>query len=691
MRRFILHTTLFLLLATSLTLQAQTAHTPRLRVRQAQHGFQLSALDVNGGETLIARADHGTYDDALRHNPVFRELTQTIRQNPASPYIGAEVEQTTMNLPPWGQDAPYNLLCPEVDSTQCKVGCVATAMSQVMYYYRYPSRGNGIHTYTDSAGCKQTLTADFGSHQYEWDYMLDSYTPDNYTDRQAQAVALLGSDAGISVDMRYGTDESGARSILQPIALTQYFGYDRGIRQIFRDFYSRSELYSLLIAEIEAGRPILCSGYGSDGGGHAFVIDGYDGQGLFHINWGWDGYADGYYNIDFMTSHQPEWNLFRDRRENGANILQSFTIGIQPQTQAVDSRELHEYAFSHIELIDNADDENPNSARVVVHNLSNVGWNIHTDSVVLALCPLDDATPALILHHFDRIFALEELTDSTYTDTIDIQPFFLTHHFRMVLPPPLPRGSARGKYPLLSPLSPPKGDDGGGLGRGSETFRLLPIYKEPDGTWREARTSRGTPNHLLASIDDSGGISLRTPTEGTAHLRLDDFQMPDTVVRWTAPHFSMTVTNDSPAEYCGRIYIAYELVDSMPVYGMINAVGLYLEPGQTETLDFQYTFIRNRSDHMIVRAFYDVDLFTDSIIMLPVRQEVAIESTATGIDTPRVSSLQGEGENKQGGVASSLKGVKFDLQGRRLPTLPTTKNQIIITEDGKKRSIQNVP
>ena len=655
MRQYIIHTTLFLLLATSLTLQAQTTHTPRLRVRQVQHGFQLSAIDANGIETLIARADHGTYDDALRHNPVFRELTKTIRQNPPSPSIGAEGVQTVMNLPPWSQDAPYNLLCPEVDSTRCKVGCVATAMSQVMYYYRYPSSGNGIHTYTDSTGCKQTLTADFGSHQYEWDYMLDSYTPGKYTDHQAQAVALLGSDAGISVDMRYGIKESGARSILQPIALTQYFGYDRGIRQIFRDFYSRNELYSLLIAEIEAGRPILCSGYGSDGGGHAFVIDGYDGQGLFHINWGWGGYADGYYNIDYMTSHQPEWNLFRDRRENGANILQSFTIGIQPQTQAVDSRELHEYAFSHIELIGSADDENPNPARVVVHNLSNVGWNIHTDSVVLALCPLDgDATPALILHHFDRTFALEELTDSTYTDTIDIA------------------------MPAIRTLW-------------EQAYRLLPIYKEPDGTWREARTSRGTPNHLLASIDDDGSISLRTPAEGTAHLRLDDFMMPDTVVRWTAPHFSMTVTNDSPAEYCGRIYIAYELSDSMPVYGVINAVGLYLEPGQTETLDFQYTFIRNRNDHMTVRAFYDVDLFTDSIVMLPVRQEVAIESTATGIDTPRVSSLRGEGENQQDGVASSLKGVKFDLQGRRLPTLPTTKNQIIITEDGKKRSIQNVP
>ena len=626
-----------------------SAQTPQLKIRQQRHGFIVSDV-ADGQETTIGRIDNGTYEDAVANNPVFREWVKTLpavdgnkrRKLPVRYELrDTEAPDATIMLTDlWGQDAPYNLLCPTIDDAHCKVGCVATAMAQVMYYYKYPEQGMGQYSYTDSTGCGQTLTADFASHHYDYSRMLDTYTGD-YSDAQANAVALLGSDAGIAVDMRYGIKESGAASIRQPIALTRYFGYDRSIRQIFRDFYSRRELHTLLADEIMAGRPILCSGYGIDGGGHAFVIDGYDASdGFFHINWGWRGYANGFYNIDYMTSHQPEWNLFRNRRENGANIIQSFTIGIQPALLTEVIRETHEYAFSHIELLENQ----AGKAVVVTHNLANIGWNRHNGTVALALCNIDDGQPVSILHDYQREFELEELTDTSYTDTISID---------------------------INGRAIPDG-----------TYRLMPVFRDDDGTWHEARTSRGTPNYLLATV---GGATLnvRQAPEATAHLRLDNFQFPDTVVRWQYPHFSMTVTNDSPAEYCGRIYIGYELAEGTAPYVVFAGVGLYLQPGQTETLDYQYSPIRNRADQMHLRAFYDIDLFTDSIVMLPVEKDVTIVSETVGITSVEANRTNGNTPS------TTLQGQTYDLDGRRISGIST--NQIIITDDGKKRSIQNVP
>ena len=116
----------------------------------------------------------------------------------------------------WDQYAPFNNLCP-VDSTgeRCVVGCVATAMSQVMRYWEWPIRGTGSHEYVDSLGTGLTLSADFSSHTYDWAQMLDRYVEGNYTQAQADAVALLSLDCGIAVNTRYGSGSSGANSIRQ--------------------------------------------------------------------------------------------------------------------------------------------------------------------------------------------------------------------------------------------------------------------------------------------------------------------------------------------------------------------------------------------------------------------------------------------------------------------------------------------
>ena len=605
-----------------------------LRVQRLHHGFTISK-ELEGREVLLAYSETGDFDRAMQIDTLFRKVIETFDKQTKlrGPRLNAAPELPDAVAPlctdAWTQDDPYNNLSPIIDSTHCKTGCVATAMSEVMYYYKHPARGTGSHTYSDVKGCKETLTADFSTHTYEWDYMLDSYAGVNYSARQAQAVALLASDCGISVEMQYGVEASGAESVRQPYALFNYFGYDPGMRMVYRDFYHRSELHAMIRNELAASRPVLCSAHDS-GGGHAFVIDGYDNQGLYHINWGWGGWCNGYYNIDYMNPDQPEWNHDPNRREKGMNYFQSFTLGIQPYQAGTPSVETHEYAFSHLEL-------KPDSA-LIVHHLSNIGWNQHQGKVVLGLTGTESEEMVKVVYDYNRLFELEEFEDTTYTDTILLTSIL----------------------PQLSGLK-------------DATYRLMPMF-EDNGVWKRARTICGTPYFIyIAKRGDE--IQPREAQSALEHLELVSMQLPDTVTRGTYAPCTIEVANNSDDEYCGRIFITHESDLTPSGYQMLASVGLYIEPHTTETIDFKYMYISNRlSDTIRVHVLYDIDLFTDSLIVFDQTKEITVVNQASGISPAT--------------MATRTKRL-FDPTGKPLNQL--LPHQIIISDDGKKRSIQNVP
>ena len=592
--------------------EAQTPHS--LRVKRHKQGFTITKA-VDGEDVLLAYSETGDFDKAMNDEPLFRKVMDTfgkvshrmpVRINAID--LPDEVKPLCSDV--WTQDEPYHNLTPIVDSTHCKTGCVATAMSQVMYYYKYPERGTGSHTYFDEKGCQDTLTTDFSAHTYDWDYMLDTYESINYSERQAQAVALLASDCGISVEMQYGIGASGAETIMQPYALYNYFGYDPGMRMIYRDFYHRDELHQLIRTELAAGHPVTCSAHGVDGGGHAFVIDGYDEDGLYHINWGWGGWCDGYYNIDYMNPDQPEWNHYPDRIENGMNILQGFVLGIQPQG-ATPNPENHEYAFSHLELI--------NGSALVVHNLCNVGWNLHEGRVVLAITNIDNDDVVGIAYDYNRKFVLEEFIDITYTDTIAFADI----------------------APQLAPLA-----DG--------TYRLMPMF-EDNGTWKHARTSCGTPYYIY--VDKQGETFCPREAQGaTGNLQLVGFECPDTVIRREYAPMSITLSNNSDDEYCGRVYLCQESNPTSSDLKMLTRFGLYLAPHSTETIDLDYIYISSRlADTLRLHVLYDVDLFTDSLVHFDDVKEVMVADQASNIRTHTQSFTQEE--------------ELFNLQGQRTNAL----------------------
>lgn len=185
----------------------------------------------------------------------------------------------------WNQRYPYNLSCPEKDGVRCLTGCVATAMAQLMYFHRAKSTSQitqPIYSYYPAG----TII--------DWDNMVENYTGSE-TDAQRKAVADLMAYCGRAVSMKYDIGESEASHNNVISALINYFDYNVHMYFGSRGKRTIEEWEKMVYDELKFGRPIIMGGSDSSGAGHEFICDGYDGNGYFHFNWGWGGFADGFF------------------------------------------------------------------------------------------------------------------------------------------------------------------------------------------------------------------------------------------------------------------------------------------------------------------------------------------------------------------------------------------------------------
>lgn len=237
----------------------------------------------------------------------------------------------------WDQTSPYNNMCPKYDSVHvAATGCVATAMAQVMAYYKYPkqlkadipgyvNRWNGIPMEIP------TITREEGV--YDWDNMLPKYNKEaNATQQQKDAVAKLMYHCGAAVQMNYGPESAAAVSATK---LAKYFGYDADLMMdLNRSSFTLDKWMQIIDTELAAGRPVLYGGQASDGG-HQFICDGKDGEGLYHINWGWSGSQNGYFDLSLLNPEKG--GTGSGNSTEGYNRLCSMTIGIAPDNGVVDA------------------------------------------------------------------------------------------------------------------------------------------------------------------------------------------------------------------------------------------------------------------------------------------------------------------------------------------------------------------
>jgi len=254
------------------------------------------ALPAVVGYSLTGTFDPDHMPEALRaYLADYSRVASALVSNPSAEIISTKGGTAVAPLVKvkWNQDDPYNRLCPEGRNGKSVTGCVATAIGQIMKYHEFPLKGNG--TVTDSNNRSLTL-----GHEYDWANMLDTYTDGSFTDAQATAVATLLRDVGYAVKMQYSSDESSAYSSEIASALVRNFNYSKDIKTLCRTAFTSQGWVDEIRANLLRGEPVLYSG--SDGpSGHQFVCDGIDANDFLHINWGWGGYSDGYFDMNILS------------------------------------------------------------------------------------------------------------------------------------------------------------------------------------------------------------------------------------------------------------------------------------------------------------------------------------------------------------------------------------------------------
>ena len=253
--------------------------------------------------------------------------------------------------PYWNDTPPYDGANPDWKGQPSATGCVATAMAMVMNYYQWPKDAcTEIPAYdltTAHENVEKVWHIDaLPPTTFDWDNMLDNYeTPEGIigTPEQQKAVAKLMRYCGQSVQMRYSPMDSSASFQAAAEALVKYFGYQNTVQVSQRIYYSINGWEDLIYSELANGRPMVYSGFSEDGG-HTFVCDGYDGNGLFHINWGWGGTNDDYFSLSVLN---PYNNTSAGASSSGIGfcIDQSAIIGVQPDKDGTSPKTVKPLAY----------------------------------------------------------------------------------------------------------------------------------------------------------------------------------------------------------------------------------------------------------------------------------------------------------------------------------------------------------
>lgn len=356
----------------------------------------------------------------------------------------ANVQYLPMLSCDWSQGVPYNDQCPLYEGEHCVTGCVATAMAQVMYFWRYPDTSPSVPGYRLSWMQLPALP----ETTFEWDEMLDKYTGP-YTESQAAAVATLMRYCGQACSMDYGVDGSGAY-VRDQLAAMRLMGYNPNAIMVDKNRYDVQTWNSMMLRELADGYPILYSGSGM-AGGHAFVLDGYDGsQNKYHINWGWAAKGNGYFALgafnvlDYTFNSQqqmlcriypktmPEPSLRYDFEDGGI----FYNYGTDGNEAVVTCRNTQYKTYAGDVVV----------PEQVIHNgrtltVTAVGDDAFRDCAGLNTVTLPGSVKrigdrafrsASGLTHVDLPAGLEKIGDQSFTNCISLQQVYLSSSVREI-------------------------------------------------------------------------------------------------------------------------------------------------------------------------------------------------------------------------------------------------------------------
>ncbi len=427
----------------------------------------------------------------------------------------------------WDQGTPYNNMCPIItDSTseRAVTGCIATAMAQVMKYHRWPVHGTGSNSYTPK-DFSSSLSVDFSQATYDWDNMTDTY---NSLSNQIQknAVATIMYHAGVASFMNYGKS-SGSSYYKMASALKNNFGYDINMQCYQRDYYSESEWVNLIKAELNSQRPVLYRGATEDVG-HEFVCDGYDSNNLFHINWGWSGSYDGYFELSALTP--SSMGIY------GFNYGQAITLGVQKPTTTSTVHPFQLYLYAKIKS--SATTVNRSDSFDISMEMYNMGLNKYSGNLGLALYNTNGLAGVIMK---DTVADLN--TNWGWSD--------------LVLSSNIPSSIENGNYKLY-PVS-----------KGSE-----------EAEWHTIRGKIGTPNYFNVSVTSSN-VTISAP-DVLPKLVLNSITTTGNLYEKKTGRFNVSITNTG-GEYNSTLLLMLKSATNDTITQKICTIPINIPTGETKS------------------------------------------------------------------------------------------------------------
>ncbi len=531
------------------------------------------------------------------------------------------------------QTEPYNLLCPTYkdkagNEYYCATGCAATAMAQILKYYKYPSATMAdIPTYTSST-LGITMPAIPKGTAIDWDNILNTYRHVDYTDDQALAIASLMIYCGYSMKMDYYNESSANPSVDNFID----FGYDPDlIQMVSRYAFTLKQWTSLIDAELAAGRPVYYIGF-SQTSGHAFLCDGSDANGLYHINWGWNGRKNSYFDISILNPDKGGTGSGDDTEGYSRDC--SMIIGIAPDN-GVEDQPLATYpkvTFSYYRPDEGKDDVPTNN------------WSIWRDS---ASDTFEGQISGSILYNGNDCFTGKfgfgiKKSDGTY-DILDQEK---------IPEPGLPAGFTFNYQTSKIKRAFPVGKT-----------EILPLYSLDGGNnWNVCSMNGVAPIVLNATETD---LSFGNAMDVTM-----EFADKDIYVN-TPNNATIKIKSNMSQEYNGTLYLYMQDMqsDSAKIIGNIY---VSLLPGEevTQTLPVTPKFLGSGDDHEVQIAIMDlgltkyfVDFYPIHETATPVIKLVGVETNADPEDTTSQAEYVDQKDNnkKYNFLVPEVKHDKFNV------------------------------
>ncbi len=486
---------------------ALTARNGDYYVFNTDGGFVVVAGD-DRAVPVLAYGDRGAFDpdnmpDGMRYMldcyaaemALLRATPELSHKSPARQQV-RDTEVKPLLKSNWGQREPYNRFCPVYEGDEkCATGCVATSAAQLAYYHRCPSTGDKT---------------------YEWDNMLDNYIEGNYTDEQAEAVAQLMSDLGKSAGMSYGKTSS-VSDFKMMMAMRDEYGFSKGMRYNLRATKTVTEWENMLVAELDAKRPVLYGGF-TQTGGHSFLIDGYNKDGYFHVNWGWNSLSNGYFLLSILSPRAQGTGSY----SGGYNGCQAMVIGIRP------------------------DDGSPAPENSLMVTVDDFGPEREKDWVMTMGEAVTFSFTNLAAAGYGYGNGIEAFLAYVLTDVSDNNPKILSQEANYNLSFGSRNATNTNRFDVTTPADLAPGE-----------YHLHMMYKCPKAgidNFRPIDRSKERPGYLVARVAD-GKMTLSRPNAGHAGLRVVKFDLPQTAIDRNFIIVPITIANDGE-EYCDNINIA---------------------------------------------------------------------------------------------------------------------------------------